>query len=108
MEIAITPHEVFATLSAHFESQDGLTLMSGDHLAVRKDPGAESVIKHQLSLMPARAGVFIITASVETEGAEGTVTRVFSIPVIVAMTPAPEPAAPASPASPAAEAPATN
>ena len=36
--------------------------------------------------MPARAGVFVITASIETEGAEGMVSRVFSIPVIVAPT----------------------
>lgn len=108
VEIAITPHENFVSLAAHFESQDGLTLMSGDHLPARKNAGSESVIKHQLSLMPARAGVFIITASVETEGAEGTVTRVFSIPVIVATNAPPPPAAAAPQAPPATEAPASN
>jgi hypothetical protein len=50
----------------------------------------------------------MVTATVETEGADGTVSRVFSIPVIVepppgaaAPAPAPEPSAPA-------ESPATN
>jgi hypothetical protein len=95
VDIAIIPHETFATLSARFEGQDGLTVMSGDVLAPEKNAGAEKAIKHQLTLMPSRAGVFIITASVETEGAEGTVTRVFSIPVIVETNapPAAEPAA---------------
>jgi hypothetical protein len=99
VDIAIIPHEAFTSLSGHFESQEGLTLMSGDKLAIVANVGAEKALKHQLALMPVREGVFIVTASIETEGAEGTVTRVFSIPVIV------EANAPAV-ANPPAEAPA--
>ena len=95
VDIAIVPHETFVSVGAHFQSQDGLTLMSGDALAPAKSASAEKIIKHQLTLMPSRTGVFIVTATVETEGAEGTVTRVFSIPVIV------EPPAPAKPETPA-------
>jgi hypothetical protein len=95
VDVALVPHETFASVGAHFQSQDGLTLLSGDALAPIKTPAAEKIIKHQLTLMPARTGVFIVTASVETEGAEGTVTRVFSIPVIVE-PPAPAAAEPAS------------
>jgi hypothetical protein len=46
-------------------------------------------------LLAAREGVFMVTVVVETEGADGTVTRIFSIPVIVA----PSAAAGAAPAS---------
>jgi hypothetical protein len=42
--------------------------------------------------MPARDGVYMITVNVDTEGKEGIVSRIFSIPVIVA--PAAAPAAP--------------
>lgn len=106
VDIAIVPHETFVSVGAHFQSQDGLTLMSGDALAPTKTAPAEKIIKHQLRLMPARAGVYIVTASVETEGDAGTVTRVFSIPVIVEP---PEPAkaetAPETPATETAPAP---
>jgi hypothetical protein len=84
VEIAIIPHESFNLLGASFAAQEGLTLISGDLLPPIKDVTAEQTIKHQLAVMPARAGVFVITATLETEGAEGSVSRVFSIPVIVA------------------------
>lgn len=107
VDIAIIPHQDFTALGATFQSQDGLTIMSGDKLAPIKDAGAESTIKHQLSLMPSRSGVFMITATVETEGADGIVTRVFSIPVIVGLPEGTEaaqtlPATPKKPPKPAA------
>jgi hypothetical protein len=83
VQIAIVPHQKFASVRAHFDSQDGLTVVSGDNLEPISDPAAEKPVKHQLVLMPAREGVFMVTASVETEAEEGTITRLFSIPVIV-------------------------
>lgn len=112
VEIALVPHENFTSVGAHFQSQDGLTLMSGDELAPTKSAVAKKIIKHQLRLMPSRTGVYIVTASVETEGAEGTVTRVFSIPVIVeppqAASPETPPGSPAGEPASAAETPAGN
>jgi hypothetical protein len=34
-------------------------------------------------LLPAREGMFMVTASVDTLGDEGNVVRIFSIPVVV-------------------------
>ncbi|HET9473691.1 MAG TPA: hypothetical protein VFO82_07340 [Steroidobacteraceae bacterium] len=96
VEISIIPHETFASLGASFEAQDGLTLISGDVLQLTKNAASEQPIKHQLAVMPAREGVFVITATVQTEGDEGSVSRVFSIPVIVA-----PPAAAGAPTAPA-------
>ena len=45
---------------------------------------AEKPLTHQLVLLPAKEGMFMVTATVETEGEEGNVSRIFSIPVIVA------------------------
>lgn len=98
VEIAIIPHENFVSLGASFETQEGLTLMSGDVMPATKDAAAEKTVRHQLALMPARAGVFMVTATVETEGDDGSVSRVFSIPVIVSPSPAAGAPTPAPPA----------
>src|SRR5688500_3022873 len=89
VEIVVITHEPFASLEAHFNSQDGLTLISGEQLPRRNDVKPESTIPHQLVLMPGREGIFVVTATVETQGKEGIVSRVFSIPVIVAPAAAP-------------------
>jgi hypothetical protein len=108
VDIAVIPHQDYTSLSGRFESQDGITLVSGDALPLKKDAGSEQPIKHQIELMPARAGVFMITATIETEGTEGAVSRVFSIPVIVAAPAAAGDTAPAPAPQPATEKPAAN
>jgi len=112
VDIALVPHREFTSVMVHFLSQDGLTLMSGDSLGPLVDPDLEVPIKHQVVLMPAREGVYMINATVETTGTDGTVSRIFSIPVVVAPPSAPAaadaPPAPASePAAPPASAPET-
>jgi len=97
VDIVLVPHQKLARVVGHFDGQEGVTVVSGDAMEPRTDVDPETAIKHQLVLMPTTDGVFMITASVETEGAEGTVSRVFSIPIIVASAetaaPAPAPAA---------------
>ena len=105
IEIAIVPHRKFAALEAHFTAPDGLNLTVGETFGPRTDVDAEKSIQHQLVLLPTREGVFMMTASVNTDGEEGSLTRIFSIPVIVspaqaASTPAEKPKT--TPADPAA------
>lgn len=110
VDIAIVPHRDFTSLRAHFESRDGLPMTSGEVFGPRGDSPKEKALTHELVLQPAKEGLFMIMAIVETEGEDGTVTRVFSIPVIVSPpepTAAPAPAATPAPATDAA-APAAN
>jgi GTP:adenosylcobinamide-phosphate guanylyltransferase len=100
VDIVLVPHEKLARLVAHFDGQDGLTVVSGDAMEPKTEVSAESTLSHQLVLMPTKPGVFMISASIETESSEGTVSRVFSIPVIVSAPPSQAPA-------PTAETPAT-
>lgn len=100
MDIAIVPHQAILALSVHFEARDGLAIATGNALERQTDPRPGSVIKHQLVLLPSKEGVFMVTAIVETETSEGSVSRVFSIPVIVGA-----PDAAAAGAAPAAAAP---
>ena len=104
VDIVILPHEKFALVRAHFESQEGITVISGDNFGPKADVNSEVPIEHRLTLMPAKAGVFVINASAESENEDSNVSRVFSIPLIVAPQAPPEaPAAPAdnAPAAPA-------
>ncbi len=105
VDIAILPHEDFSSLRARFDAPGGgLTLISGDNIEPIENPEAEAPLPHKLVLMPKQPGVYMVTANLETLGTEGMVSRIFSIPVIVAPT-----EGTAAEAAPAAEpAPATN
>ena len=94
VDIAIVPHKSVSSLIVHFEARDGLAVAAGNVVERSTDPTPEKIIKHQLVLMTGREGVFMVTAIVETESSEGTISRIFSIPVIVA----PSEAAPTNPA----------
>jgi hypothetical protein len=94
VDIAIVPHQSFTAVRAHFDSRDGLVVATGNELTALTDPKPEKPIEHELVLMPGKDGVFMVSAIVETEGLDGTISRVFSIPVIVAPPAAAAPAAP--------------
>lgn len=105
IDVAIVPHQDFTSLQARFYTQgDGLTLVSGDLLPPSTNARSETPLDHKMVLMPRKEGVYMVSVNLETEGTEGSVSRIFSIPVIVA------PAVTAAPAAPAATppAPATN
>jgi hypothetical protein len=95
VDIAIVPHAAMTTLGAHFAGQDDLAVATGSELEPRSDPTPEKVIRHKLVLLPVREGVFMVTAIVDTGDSEGSVSRVFSIPVIVGPPAAAGPVKPA-------------
>ncbi|HUQ11133.1 MAG TPA: hypothetical protein VM146_12530 [Steroidobacteraceae bacterium] len=101
--IAVVSHSPFASVHATFDVPDSMILATGESLDVVKDVKSETVLSHKLVLQPKQEGVFLVTAIVETEGDEGMITRVYSIPLIVnppgqaprpvqAQTPTPAPA----------------
>jgi hypothetical protein len=104
VDIAIVPHQDFTSLQARFYTQgDGLTLISGDLLQPVADVKTETSLDHKLVLMPKKEGVYMVTANLETEDSAGSVSRIFSIPVIVGPAGSATPAAPAeTPPAPAA------
>lgn len=103
VDVAILPHLEFTSLQARFSTQgDGLTLVSGDVIAPVTSTKPEVPLEHKLVLMPKKEGVYMVTVVLDTEGSDGSVSRIFSIPVIVAPSGAAAPAAPAETAPPAA------
>ena len=99
VEVAIVPHREISTLIVHFDSQDGLVTTSGDTFGPKTDIESETALSHQLVLLPTREGMFMVTSSVDTVSSEGNITRIFSIPVIVAAAAAPASAPAAPPAT---------
>lgn len=83
VKIAIVPRREFSSLKASFQAADGVIMSSGEDLPSQEKVEAEKVFDHQLVLQPTREGVFMVTVAVETEGDDGSVTRIYSIPLIV-------------------------
>lgn len=105
VNLAIVPHRSFERLRVLFETPDAVGFSSGNRFESPEDVKPETVFSHKLVVEPRQEGVYLITAAVETESEEGSVIRIYSIPIIVygAQAPATNPAAPA-----AAEVPATS
>jgi hypothetical protein len=96
VDIAIVPHQEFTSVRAQFTGVDGLAVTVGNTMEPVADVKLESILKHQLVLLPSKEGVFMISAALETESAaEGSVTRVFSLPMVVS-TPEAQGSAPAA------------
>ena len=108
VNIAIVPHRKFLSVRAHFETHDGLTVTAGDVYGPKDAVDSETALEHELMLSPEKEGVFMVTTIVDTEGDEGSITRIFSIPVIVSpaegpvVVPSPTATAPAAVEKPAA------
>lgn len=101
VDIAIVPHVPMSYLTVRFQARDGLAVATGDLLERRAEPAPDTLITHQLVLLPSAEGVFMLTAIVETGDGDDTVSRLFSIPVIVGPESAVDPQAPAAaPATP--------
>jgi hypothetical protein len=83
VEVAIVPQRKFTSVHATFLAPDGLQLSEGQQLAPRRDVAAGQVISHRLVVQPTSEGIFLISVGVESEGDEGNLTRIYSIPVIV-------------------------
>ncbi len=100
LDLAITPHGEFDSVSAHIDGPDGLAVTVGNSLDPVTSISPEKIIKHQLVLLPVREGVFMLTVGIDTMGKEGNITRIFSIPVIVSAAAPPRPAPAPAPAAP--------
>jgi hypothetical protein len=98
VNLAIIPHSKFAGLRVLFETSPDLILATGDRFEAPADTKAETVFTHKLVVQPKQEGVFLISAAVETESEEGTLTRLYSIPIII-YGPKPAPQAQVKPAT---------
>jgi hypothetical protein len=70
-------------LYAQFTGGDGIDLVDGGNLAAIEKPTPGQVIRHLVRVLPQKDGIYTFNAAVTVDLADGSVTRTFTIPVIV-------------------------
>lgn len=68
---------------AKFQGGEGVTVVEGEELTQIDRPTAGSVIRHVVRIVPKEDGIFALSATVSIDLADDSLTRTFSIPVIV-------------------------
>jgi hypothetical protein len=56
---------------------------AGENFGPTTDTDSETALEHDLVLLPAKEGVYMVTTSVAADDDDGSVTRIYTIPVIV-------------------------
>jgi hypothetical protein len=84
VDIAVVPDSPsISRIYAKFQGGDDFSLVDGGELAQVDKPAAGSVIRHVVRVVPKRDGIFALSATVSVDLADDSLTRTFSIPVIV-------------------------
>jgi len=66
-----------------FQGGEGLEVVDGGELPPVAKPAQGSVIRHVLRVLPKQDGIFTVSATVAVDVADDSITRTYSIPVIV-------------------------
>jgi hypothetical protein len=84
VDIAILPDApAINRLYGRFTGGEGIELVDGGELAAVDKPAQGTVIRHVLRIVPKQDGIFTFSAVVSVDLADDSVTRAFTIPVIV-------------------------
>jgi hypothetical protein len=84
MDFAILPAaQSIERVNAKFQGSDGLELVDGGDMAAVDKPAQGSVIRHVIQLVPKQDGIYTVTAAVSVDLASDSITRTFTIPLIV-------------------------
>ena len=84
LDFAILPDaQSIERINAKFQGSDGLELVDGGDLAAVDKPAQGSVIRHVVRVLAKQDGIYTVTAAVSVDLASDSITRTFTIPVIV-------------------------
>ena len=84
VDIAVLPDApAINRLYGRFHAGDGLELIDGGQLSQVDKPATGSVIRHVVRVLPKQDGIFTLSAAVSVDVGDDSLTRAFSIPVIV-------------------------
>jgi len=70
-------------IDGRFDGGENLSLVEGGDLGAIEKPAQGSVIRHVVRLLPKQDGIFTVTAAVTVTLANDSITRTFTIPVVV-------------------------
>ena len=84
VDIAVVPDAPqIDRIYAKFQGSPGLDVVEGAELASIDKPAAGSVVRHVVRVLPKEDGIFTVSATVSVELTNDSITRSYSIPVIV-------------------------
>jgi hypothetical protein len=84
VDIAVLPGApAIDRIYGKFHGAEGLDLVEGGELPAIDKPAVGSVIRHVVRVLPKQDGIFTMSATVSVDLADESITRTYSIPVIV-------------------------
>jgi len=84
LDIVVLPDApAIERINGGFEGGENLSLVEGGELEAVDKPPQGSVIRHVVRLLPKQDGIFTVTAAVTVTLPNDSITRNFTIPVVV-------------------------
>jgi hypothetical protein len=84
VDIAVLPDvPAINRISGKFQAGEGLELVEGGDLPAVDKPAPGTVIRHVVQIIPKEDGIYTVNAIISVDLADGSITRSYSIPVIV-------------------------
>jgi hypothetical protein len=91
IRLAVIPVSKLESVLATFQAGEGLELVSGEAMPQVSRPVPGVPLMHTVGIIPKRDGIFTVSAVVQADAADQSITRSFSIPIIagagIAQTP---------------------
>lgn len=83
IDLAVIPLDASARIRVIVQNTDGLEITQGQEMAVPEGAEAGVPLIHRLTVVPARDGVFSLSAVALVDTDKSSMTRTFAIPIIV-------------------------
>lgn len=83
IDLAIIPTDAAATIRVIVQNTDGISITGGQEVTIPKGAEPGVPFNHRVTIVPARDGVFSLSAVALIDTDRSSVTRTFAIPVIV-------------------------
>lgn len=83
IDLAVIPLDAAATIRVIVQNTDGIEITRGQEMVVPAGAEAGVPVIHRLTVVPARDGIFSLSAVALVDTDKSSVTRTFAIPVIV-------------------------
>ncbi len=83
IEMAVIPADASATIRLIVQNSDGLAITAGQEMTIPKGAEPGTALMHRVTIVPARDGVFSLSAVALIDTDKSSLTRTFAIPIIV-------------------------
>jgi len=83
IDLAVIPREPEATVRLIVQNTDGIAITGGQEVTIPKGAEPGVPVTHRVTVLPARDGIFSLSAVALVDSDKSSVTRTFAIPIIV-------------------------